>query len=83
MLKLKAHMSEFDMICPAHNGAPLINGYIDIFIDLDQRILAVEEGSTDVFSSTWSGFGKPADPNWRRLNGPGSTGVVYDIRNIR
>ena len=81
MKKLKARQDEFRIICPAHNGSPIVNSYIDLFIDLDQRILNGEEGKKEVFSSTWDGHGHAQDPNWRRMEAPGTTAVVYDQRD--
>ena len=76
-----ANMDEIDFICPAHNGAPIVSSYIRTFITLDEKILNGEPGSTEVFSPTWHGHGRPQDPNWRRINAPGTTGVVYDVRD--
>ena len=81
MEKLQARIGEFDFICPAHNGAPIVNTSVQTFIDLDRKILAGEPGSTEVFSPTWHGHGRPQDPHWRRMNAPGATGVVYDLRD--
>lgn len=81
MRKLEARMDEIDFICPAHNGAPIVSSYIRTFITLDEKILNGEPGSTEVFSPTWHGHGRPQDPNWRRINAPGTTGVVYDVRD--
>ena len=81
MAKLKARENEFTMICPAHNGCPITSRYVDLFIELGERIIAGEEGSTEVFSSTWSGHGRPQNPNWRRMEAPGGTAIVYDQRD--
>lgn len=81
MEKLKTRQDDIRLICPAHNGAPIVASYIDTFIDLDHRILAGEEGSRKVFSSTWQGHGHPQDSHWRRLEAPGTTAVVYDVRD--
>ncbi|MBP3372684.1 MAG: MBL fold metallo-hydrolase [Clostridia bacterium] len=81
MEKLLARKDDIRIICPAHNGAPIVPEYIDIYADLDRRILAGEEGKKGVFSSTWTGHGHPEDPNWRRLEAPGTTAVVYDVRD--
>lgn len=39
MEKLEARSSEFDFICPGHNGAPMAKEYICDFIKLSESIL--------------------------------------------
>lgn len=78
MEKLAARRNAFDFILPAHNGSAILPEYIDLFMDFDKRILAGEEGSTDVTSPTWGGFGQ-TDPAWRRIQSPAGTGIVYKL----
>ncbi|MGI6315498.1 MAG: MBL fold metallo-hydrolase [Christensenellales bacterium] len=78
MEKLFARKDEISFILPAHNGSPILPEYIDLFIDFDRRILAGEEGSREVTSPTWGGFGR-IDSAWRRLQSPAGTGIVYKL----
>ena len=76
--KYKSHEAEFDYICPAHNGTPIVKDYIDRYIELAKKIFAGEEGMTKVTSATWDGHGRPVPPYMRRLNTLGTAGVVYN-----
>ena len=77
MKKLKARVSEFDLICPAHNGTPILPRYIDTFIEMDEAILHGEEGLKQIYSPTWPGFGRENE-NMRRLQREGTTAIIYD-----
>lgn len=56
MQKLKARRSEYDFICPAHNGTMLDpDTYLDDFIALDDELLA---GTAHIMPDT-GGFGFP------------------------
>lgn len=50
MLKLKARENEYDLIFPGHNGTPIDKSYIDMFIAVDEKVLAGTPGSCDMFS---------------------------------
>lgn len=50
MKKLKARIDEYDIIYPAHNGSPIDISYVDMFIELDSRVLSGQPGTKDVFS---------------------------------
>lgn len=50
MKKLKARESEYDIIYPAHNGSPIDKSYVDMFIELDSRVLGGVPGGRDMFS---------------------------------
>ena len=52
MRKLKARYDEYDIICPAHNGAPIDKSYVNDFIILDQMIMDGAEGREDISSPT-------------------------------
>lgn len=57
--ELKSRRSDYDFICPAHNGCMLNpEPYLDDFIALDQQIL---DGVAVVKADT-AGFGFPPDP---------------------
>ena len=47
MKKLAQYKSQFNAICPGHNGAPIGTEYLDDYIELAQRILNGYEGKTD------------------------------------
>jgi len=58
MERLKAMRSEYDLIWPSHNGAPLLpDRYLDDFITLDQQII----DGVAVVSENTSGYGMPAN----------------------
>lgn len=57
MEKLKNRSSEFEAICPAHNGNPINKKYIDDFIMLDTKII---ENKAEIMKST-AGAGFPPD----------------------
>ena len=40
MEKLLAKESQYDLVCPAHNGSPIVKQYIRDFITLDSQIMA-------------------------------------------
>ena len=54
MKKIEARMDEFDIICPAHNGAPLDKSYVTYFIENDERILSGIEGTADLDSPSFA-----------------------------
>ena len=88
--KLKAREAEFDMLCPAHNGAPMDN-CLDSFIENCERILAGIPGKTDISSPTYLRKTESRNPemvkkmlndqNLRRSEWEG-TSIVYDMRKI-
>lgn len=49
MKKLQGRKAEFDFICPAHNGTPIVPEYIDDFVKLDEGIL---DGTAKVMPHT-------------------------------
>ena len=92
MKKLKERISEFDTICPAHNGSPMDASIIDAFIENCQRILSGIDGKRDISSSTYL-HGRPDDPRgaqsvqlrtnplYRRSEWKG-TSIVYNINRV-
>lgn len=58
MEKIKALRSEYDLIWPAHNGAPLVpDPYLEDFIALDEELIA---GTAQIAENT-GGLGFPTD----------------------
>lgn len=58
MEKIKAFRSEYDLIWPSHNGAPLVpDRYLEDFIALDEELIA---GTAQVAENT-GGLGFPTD----------------------
>ena len=58
MEKLKAHRTEYDLIWPAHNGAPLVpDQYLADYIALDEELIA---GTAKIAENT-GGLGFPTD----------------------
>lgn len=56
MKMLKTREAEYDIIYPGHNGTPIDKSYIDMFIELDTRVLNGMPGSTDMFSRVLPGY---------------------------
>lgn len=57
MGKLKKRSGDFDRICPAHNGAPLGNEYIEKFVHLAKGIMDGSiAGKSDCSSPSYSSF---------------------------
>ena len=55
MLKLKSFEEKFDMICPAHNGTPILKAYLDRYIKLAEMIMAGEiVGNEDCSSPSYN-----------------------------
>ena len=83
--KLKALESEFDFIMPSHNGTPIHPSYIDMYIELAQRILDGYEGEEDCSSPTYgphlSHFPKK-EMNYRRGEWKGAA-LIYCRDRIR
>lgn len=48
MLKLKARWDEYDIICPAHHGAPLAKEFLNHVLIADKMIMDGAEGSPDI-----------------------------------
>ena len=91
--KLKERISEFDLICPAHNGSPMDASIVNAFIENCERILSGIEGKRDISSSTYL-HGRADDPRaadaqrlrmnplYRRSEWKG-TSIVYNINRIQ
>lgn len=83
MQKLKSRESEYDIICPAHNGSPLDKCYVDWFIENDEMVLNGKEGDACLFSPTFRN-----EPHWHlheefvRCSFHKGTSIVYDIRRV-
>lgn len=67
MLKLKARYDEYDLICPAHHGAPLSKEILNHVLIADKMILDGAEG----------------DPNIPNKNGGGMMAKIPDARVMR
>ena len=92
LLHLKEISSEFDLICPPHNGSPMHVSALDNFIENCERIMSGIEGDTDIGSISYLlGPHEPRspekvrrlryDPNSRRSEWKG-TSIVYSIDRI-
>jgi len=77
--KLKARESEFDFLCPAHNGTMIDKSYLDAFIEAAQLILDGVEGKDDISSPT---LPFPNNGFTKRLEHKGAN-ICYDTRRIR
>jgi Zn-dependent hydrolases, including glyoxylases len=79
MQKLKSFSARYTYLCPGHNGTPLEAEYVDRYIELAQRVLAGQEGKTDVSSPTYNSsaehFPYP-QANYRRAEWNGAS-LVY------
>jgi hydroxyacylglutathione hydrolase len=64
MLKLKDRWDEFDVICPAHHGAPLSKELLSNVITCDKMILDGYEGSRDNPPKNGGGM-MPKNPDMR------------------
>ena len=64
MEKLWAKRDQFDLVCPAHNGSPILPRYIQDYITLDEQILA---GTATIMPDT-AGFGMGPKPGGMGLN---------------
>ncbi len=67
--KLKGHEDKIDFILPSHNGTPIHPSYIDMYIELAQRILDGYEGKEDCSSPTygpWLNHFPKKEANYRR-----------------
>jgi len=90
--KLKARISEVDLICPAHNGSPMDPSIIDSFIENCERIMSGIEGKRDIGSPTFL-HGRPDDPRGaesaklrfnpahRRSEWKG-TAIIYNVNRV-
>ncbi len=59
MEKLLSRLSDFDLLCPSHNGTPLVaKPYIDDFVALSDDIL----NDKAIRTETMAGFGYPTHP---------------------
>ena len=79
MKMLKARMSEYDYICPSHNGTMMHNSYVDIFIEAEQNLLDGAEGSDDINSPTWP---MPNNGFTKRYEYKGAN-ICYDVRRVK
>ena len=93
LASLKADFGgQFDLICPAHNGAPIDASFLDILIENCERILSGIEGDDDVGSMT--SLYNPledrpeesirkvlSDPTTKRSEWQGSS-IVYNTQRI-
>jgi hydroxyacylglutathione hydrolase len=92
LLKINRRRAEFDMVCPAHNGAPADAELVDILIENCDRILSGIEGKPDISSPTYLGPEDPRepetkkklieDPMTRRSEWKGSS-IIYSVDRIR
>lgn len=92
LLKLRKRKEQIDLICPAHNGAPLDSDMIDILIENCERIIEGVEGKMDISSPTYLGLEDPReektkkrlleDPTIRRSEWKGSS-IIYSADRIR
>jgi hydroxyacylglutathione hydrolase len=81
MKKLKERINEFDIICPAHNGTPIDNSYVDAYIENDQRVMDGIEGKMEIHSPSFPAGFMPGNEYLRRSEYKGSS-IVYDTRTI-
>ncbi len=87
MRKLEKLLPTYDRLCPAHNGSPIVaEHYIHAFIDIDQRVLAGESGSTKIASPSFpvgsGSFPLDVNPDLRRFSLKG-TSIIYDKNQIK
>ena len=92
LMKLKARISDLDLICPAHNGSPMDPSIIDAFIENCERIMSGIEGKRDIGSPTFlhggpdDGWGTDSvrlrfNPAHRRSEWKG-TAIVYNVNRV-
>lgn len=80
MQKLKARYEEYDVICPAHHGAPIAKESIEHFLICDQRILDGVPG--DPYIPEKNGGGR-SFPEGARVMRYKSAHICYHIDHIR
>lgn len=90
MKKVYERIDEYDMICPAHNGAPISKDHVQYYIENDERILSGIEGTSDIASPTFGvqpGGDGPFSMSeerfsYLRCSEWKGTSLVYDVRRV-
>jgi len=80
MKKLEQFKSQFNAICPGHNGSPIGTEFLDDYIELAQRILDGHEGKKDCSNGSSYNSGMDHFPyenaNYRRGEWKGAS-LIY------
>lgn len=74
--KLKALQTEYDFVCPAHNGSPVYKEIVDDYIICCEKILRGEEGKHKVSGSSWLSPRDPRTPEDKKR-------ILEDTKNRR
>lgn len=91
MKKLKDLCTEYDFVCPAHNGSPVYKTIIDDYLTCCEKILCGEEGKKRVSGPSWLSPQDPRTPEDKakiltdrrnRRMEYGGASLVYSVNHI-